>query len=196
MKRSLTKIICAVLVLVVTFSIAAPAVYATEGNTATVPATTTATPTKPATHVYYKNVPKEVADYSDAMAKAIADTIMSDPNLTTDLQRVQAAAEAVAYLCSISTYGYDTEKYYRTPAGLLVYGVYTCAGSTRTLGRILDFMGYEYTHVNENQYKHQWCVLTMDGQVGYADGMGGFAGYGEMHDGMQLPDGRVISFPE
>lgn len=29
-----------------------------------------------------------------------------------------------------------------------------------------------------DQYSHQWCALTMDGQVGYADGQMGWAGYG------------------
>lgn len=34
-------------------------------------------------------------------------------------------------------------------------------------------------YVNENQYTHQWCELKMDGKKGYADGMGGIAGYGK-----------------
>ncbi len=57
-------------------------------------------------------------------------------------------------------------------------------------------MGYSWVHTNEHLDKHQWYVLTMDGQVGFADGMGGFAGYGTMTNGMTLPDGRVISFAE
>ncbi len=44
-------------------------------------------------------------------------------------------------------------------------------------------------HVNENKWVHQWCILTMDGQTGYADGMGDIAGYGEMVSGMTLADG-------
>lgn len=74
-------------------------------------------------------------------------------------------------------------------------GVYTCAGSTRALGRVLDYMGYSWQHVNENKWSHQWCIVTMDGQTGYADGMGGIAGYGEMVSGMTLADGRTIYFP-
>ena len=68
-------------------------------------------------------------------------------------------------------------------------GVYTCAGTTRALGRVLDYMGYSWQHVNENKWSHQWCIVTMDGQAGYADGMGGIAGYGEMVSGMTMADG-------
>lgn len=152
--------------------------------------------TQSTNHNYYKNIPKDVADTSDIYAKAIADTILSDKTLVTDLQKVQAAAETVSYLCSISIYGSDKEKYYRSPAGLLIKGVYTCAGSTRTLGRILDFMGYSWQHANENQNIHQWCILQMDGQIGFADGMGGFAGYGQMTNGMTLTNGRQIFFTQ
>ena len=68
-------------------------------------------------------------------------------------------------------------------------GVYTCAGTTRALGRVLDYMGYGWQHVNENKWVHQWCIMTMDGQTRYADGMGGIAGYGEMVNGMTMANG-------
>ena len=74
----------------------------------------------------------------------------------------------------------DTTKYYRSPYGVFVAGVYTFAGSTRSLGRVLDYMGYSWQHSHENENRHQWCVLTMDGQTGFADGMAGIAGYGVM----------------
>ena len=89
----------------------------------------------------------------------------------------------------------DADKHYRSPYGVFVAGVYTCAGTTRALGRVLDYMGYSWQHVNENKWSHQWCIVTMDGQTGYADGMGGIAGYGEMVSGMTLADGRTIYFP-
>ena len=102
----------------------------------------------------------------------------------------------MAGFCARSAYGNDPNRYYRTPYGVFVAGVYTCAGSTRALGRVLDYMGYTWTHTNENQWSHQWCVLTMDGQTGFADGMGGFAGYGAMHSGMTIPGVGVIYFAE
>ena len=121
---------------------------------------------------------------------------MSDPAYTTDLARVTAAAEVVAGYCNAGEYGMDSNKYYRSPYGVFVAGVYTCAGSTRALGRILDFMGYSWQHTNENQNRHQWCVLTLDGQTGFADGMAGIASYGTMTSGMTMPDGRIITFAE
>lgn len=148
-----------------------------------------------AAHNYYKGVTKEQAASADAVAQQIAESIMSNTAYTTDLQRVTAAAQAVASYCNNSVYGADANKYYRSPYGVFVAGVYTCAGSTRALGRVLDYMGYSWQHVNENKWVHQWCVLDMDGQAGFADGMGSCAGYGEMVSGMTLPDGRTIYFP-
>lgn len=146
-------------------------------------------------HDYYRNCTQEQADQADAIAKQIADSIMSNAAYTTDLQRVTAAAQTVKSYCDSCVYGSDDNKYYRSPYGVFVAGVYTCAGSTRALGRVLDYMGYSWQHTNESKWVHQWCVLTMDGQIGFADGMGGFAGYGEMVNGMTLADGRTIYFP-
>lgn len=147
-------------------------------------------------HNYYKNLTAQQAAEADAMAKLIADLILADPSYTTDYQKIDVAAQVVAGLCRQAVYGSDTTKYYRSPYGVFIAGVYTCAGSTRALGRVLDYMGYSWEHAHENENRHQWCVVTMDGQTGYADGMGGFAGYGEMKSGMKLPDGRVIYFAE
>ena len=147
-----------------------------------------------AKHKYYKNITAEQAAAADAVAKQIADSIMANKAYTTDLQRVNAAAVTVASYCSQIPYGSDAAKWYRSPYGVFVGGVYTCAGSTRALGRILDYMGYSWEHTNENKNSHQWCIVTMDGQKGFADGMGGFAGYGDMVSGMTI-NGMTIYFP-
>ncbi len=148
-------------------------------------------------HSYYgKKIPQEAVTLAEAYAKYYADAIMAAPELVTDYDRINAAAYIVSLHCAESQYGSDDLKAYKSPAGPFVYGVYTCAGSTRALGRILDYMGYNWYHVNENQNKHQWCIVEMDGQIGFADGMGGFAGYGEMVNGMTLPDGQVVMFAE
>lgn len=134
-------------------------------------------------HTYYNsNITAEQAAQADAIAKSIAEKIMSNSSYRTDLEKVSAAAEAVAQYADRGTYGTDNKKYYRTPYGLFVAGVFTCAGTARGLGRVLEFMGYQWQHTNENQWKHQWCVLTLDGQKGYADAAvvpTGLAGYGE-----------------
>lgn len=88
------------------------------------------------------------------------------------------AAQIVSYYCSFCNYTMEGADY-RTPFGVFVKGEYSCAGATRALGLVLDCMGYQWTHVNENQYGHQWCSLYMDGQLGFADGQIGLAGYGE-----------------
>ena len=67
---------------------------------------------------------------------------------------------------------------YYTAYGVFIKGESSCAGCTRALGMVLEEMGYSWKHVNENQWTHQWVELTMDGQVGYADGQVGLAGYG------------------
>ena len=134
-------------------------------------------------HQYYnENITAEQAAQADAIAKSIANQIMNNPNYKTDLQKVQAAAGAVAKYAAKGKYGADSNKYYRTPYGVFITGNLTCAGTARALGRVLYFMGYEWQHVNENEWKHQWCVLTMDAKIGYADSAvipTGVAGYGE-----------------
>lgn len=147
-------------------------------------------------HNYYKGIPREGAEAADAVARDIANSIMNNPEYQTDLEKVNAAARIVAGYCEQIPFGMDEYKYYRSPYGVFVAGAYTCAGSTRALGRVLDFMGFSWNHTHENENRHQWCVLTMDGQKGFADGMAGVAGYGEMVNGMTMPDGRVISFYE
>ncbi|MCD8222656.1 MAG: hypothetical protein LUD07_10860 [Clostridiales bacterium] len=132
-----------------------------------------------ATHSYYKYLTAEQAAQADAVAKGIAESILSNPDYDTDLAKVRAAAIAVLSYTRKGVYGNDAARYYRSPYGVFISGNYTCAGTARATGRILDYMGYTWQHVNENQYQHQWCVLTMDGQTGFADGMAGLAMYGD-----------------
>lgn len=140
-------------------------------------------------HNYYgSTISQEQVTQAEAIAKSIADSIRNNPAYKNDLQRVKAVVEEVsARAAKKMMYGADENKYYRSPYGILVSGNFTCAGATRTVGRILDYMGYKWTHVNENEWLHQWCVLEMDGQIGYADSNvfpGGRAGYGEYWEGV------------
>ena len=130
-------------------------------------------------HSYYRGLTQEQAEQADSVARKIAEAVMSEKSLTSDLQRVKAAAGIVARYCSRCMYGNDPHKYYRSPYGVFVAGIFTCSGATRALGRVLDFMGYKWEHANENQWSHQWCVVEMDGRKGFADGQLGAAGYGE-----------------
>lgn len=139
-------------------------------------------------HTYYKGISDEIAAQADAVAKQIADTVMSNPKYRSDRARVNAAARVVAYYCDDAMYGTDDGYvYYRSPAGVFVEGIYTCSGSTRALGRVLDYMGFDWEHAHEGEYQHQWCNVVMDGHFGYADGMGGFADYGDReNEGISL----------
>ena len=114
----------------------------------------------------------------DAQARAVAQSIADSIPAGSDLERVRAAAAAVAGYCSRGTYTSEVSDY-NTAYGVFCKGVNTCAGATRALGLVLECMGYSWTHKNPNQWTHQWCELTMDGQTGWADGMGGLADYGE-----------------
>ena len=113
----------------------------------------------------------------EEQALAVAQSIANSIPEGSDLERVRAAAEIVAEYCDKAIYT-SADPDYRTAYGVLCKGVYTCAGSTRALGLVLECMGYRWTHANENMYTHQWCELVMDGQFGWADGMGGIADYG------------------
>ena len=130
-------------------------------------------------HHYYDNETVPQAIVADAICKYYADLIMAEPSLKTDKDKVATAASVSASFCRECAYGQDSERHYRSPYGVYVGKVFTCAGATRALGRILDYMGYSWTHANENEYKHQWCILKMDGKTGYADGQGYYVGYGK-----------------
>lgn len=136
-----------------------------------------------ANHNYYgKTITKQQAEIAEAIARDIANAVKADQSLTTDLAKVRRAAKWVSGFAMHGDYGSDEKKYYRSPYGMFVAGIFTCAGATRGLGRVLDLLGYSWEHVNENKYEHQWCVLVMDGKKGYADANvipGGIAGYGE-----------------
>ncbi len=111
-------------------------------------------------------------------ALAVAQEIANSIGEGTDIERVLAAAKAVGAYCEKATYTTEGNNYY-TAYGVFISGEYSCAGSTRALGMVLDCMGYEWKHVNENQWSHQWCELEMDGRMGAADAMYmyGSAGY-------------------
>lgn len=110
-------------------------------------------------------------------ARAFAEKLAAEIDGDTDLERVSQAAQIVAYYSSKATYTMEGSDY-ATAYGVFIKGEYSCAGSTRALGMLLECMGYSWKHVNENQYTHQWIELTMDGQKGWADGQIGYAGYG------------------
>lgn len=119
-----------------------------------------------------------VRSEQDRQAAEIARQIAASIGPGTDLERVSQAAQIVSSYYYQGVHKESGDNYYR-PYGVFIAGESSCAGCTRALGLVLEYMGYEWEHVNENQWSHQWCRLEMDGQMGYADGQVGWAGYGE-----------------
>ena len=143
------------------------------------PAASEPTTTEPATPTVTAPTPQEQKlSQATAVAQQIADEINANFDGASDLEKVTAAAQAVAEYCDQATYTTEGEDYSQA-YGVFIKGEYSCAGATRALGLVLDCMGYDWEHVNENQWTHQWCKVTMDGQVGWADGQIGMADYGE-----------------
>ena len=129
-------------------------------------------------------------------AKEIADYVRNELQWSSDLELIAAAAAVINlnYVGkgSSGTY-YDivdgdlVSKYvpgYNQPFGTLVTKCSTCAGDVRALGMVLEYLGFEWYHVNENKNEHQWLVVyDVDGQTAFADGsMFGVAGYGQRQE--------------
>lgn len=117
---------------------------------------------------HYKGLTAAQAAQADAVAKAIAEKAMAEGG-ETDREKIYYAAQMVDQYVKRCTYGNDDNKYYRSPYGVFVEGVFTCAGATRAMGRVLEFMGYKWYHPGENQWDHQWVVVKMDGEYAWID---------------------------
>lgn len=112
------------------------------------------------------------------MALEVAQEIVASLPAGSDYDRIAAAAKIVGEYSQSCTYTSDGDDYY-TSYGVFVKGEYTCAGSTRAMGMVLECMGYEWEHVNENEWAHQWCRFRVDGKQMWADGQIGMVGYGK-----------------
>ena len=120
---------------------------------------------------------KDKEEEAQKVAKSIANSIGKG----TDLERVSEAARKVTAYLMRDNYTMSG-KDYCTAYGCFVKGEFSCAGATRALGMVLTDLGYKWKHVNENQWTHQWCELSMDGKTGYADSCvfpNGAVGYGK-----------------
>ncbi len=128
----------------------------------------------------YKSTDKDACEKdkeASVIAKQIANEVLAK-GYTKDIDKVGEAASIV------SSYYYkgvhvESGLDYRTPYGVFIKGESSCAGATRALGQVLDELGYSWTHANENAWTHQWVIIEMDGQIGFADGQVGMVGYGK-----------------
>lgn len=131
-------------------------------------------------------------------AKLIADYAMYESGFTTDLERIAVAAKLINIYVGEGTYTSNVPGY-NQPFGTLVTFYSSCAGSTRAMGLVLEYMGFQWYHVNENQWDHQWCVVyNVDGKTAFADGSEyGIAGYGdrqEQNNWMHYENGAIVPF--
>lgn len=137
-----------------------------------------------------------------AIAKDIADLIMNDPTITTDIERIAYAARFVnAYVDMGHTSSFHEDC--RTAYGTFVAGYSNCVGSTKATGLVLEYMGFSWSHVNQGQWGHQWCeVYDVDGQTAFCDGsIYGIVGFGSrLDDGSNwlylTSEGQLVSFNE
>ncbi|MFI3213647.1 MAG: hypothetical protein R3Y24_09930 [Eubacteriales bacterium] len=112
---------------------------------------------------------------TDAIARSIASQIATAAKADSELQTIKNAAQMVSAYYKSGTHK-ESGQYYNTAYGVFVVGESSCAGTTRALGMVLECLGYSWTHINENQWAHQWCELVVDGNTIYADGQVGWVG--------------------
>ena len=122
-------------------------------------------------------LPKPTGDKAASERKVARMVAKYSKIYKTDFANVGRAAAYVAFFSYRSTYTMEGDNYWRA-YGPFCAKEYSCAGSTRALGLVLEYMGFDWTHANANDYSHQWCVLKMDGKTGFADGQVGMVGYG------------------
>ena len=134
---------------------------------------------------------QEIAARSVAyqLAQSIYDIVKPKHDAYKDGDHIKMVAYATGIVkayCDLGTY--TTEgKIYRTAYGVFIGGQYSCAGATRALGLILDYLDaiatddppLKWVHVNENKWDDQWCQIVCDKHEAYADPIQPWAGYGK-----------------
>lgn len=137
----------------------------------------------------------EARSIASQLAQEIFDQV-SENGGGTQIEMVAYANGIVRAYCDAGTY--TTEgKLYRTAYGVFVAHEYSCAGSTRALGLILDYLDQimtditndpedertypplKWVHVNANTWNDQWCQIVCDNHEAYADPITAQSGYGK-----------------
>lgn len=122
---------------------------------------------------WYATGPGSAAPDPDAQAENIMRAIASSClQRDSTEQRLACAAYSISQYAQSATYTMKGPDYSQ-PRGVLVLGVYSCAGTARTAVRVATLMGYSATHVNPNQYTHQWADVVADNRHWVLDGQVG-----------------------
>lgn len=69
-----------------------------------------------------------------------------------------------------------TAKHYNDPYGYFIKKTASCAGCARATGLCLNILGYNYEHVNENKYSHQWARVKVGKKYWICDAYGLYCG--------------------
>lgn len=143
-------------------------------------------------------------------AQKIANYALNYAGANTDLERIAVAAALVHEYVKKSGPA-NVNKFvdgeivyypitgYNQPFGTLVTFHSSCAGDTRAMGLVLEYMGFQWYHTNANQWDHQWCVVyNVDGQTAFADASAyGMVGYGQRasdgSNGLVFRNGGLVS---
>lgn len=125
----------------------------------------------------YTSLKKKMSDEEfqqayDAALKII--TPLAEKSKQEQLRGIYSALRKMAE----NELSYSTDvPHYNDPYGYFVNKVASCAGSARATGLCLNMLGISYEHVNENQWSHQWCRVTMgDGTYWICDPYGMYVG--------------------
>ncbi len=94
-----------------------------------------------------------------------------------EMSVVVVAMRIVSQFSQASVYT-TSDPDYKTAYGVLVKGVYTCAGSAEAACLVLKCLGYKPVHTNKGKWTHQWAEFTIKGKKAWAEGQIGYAGYG------------------
>lgn len=124
-----------------------------------------------------KSLQKKATDEQLAQAYAEAARLV-EPYANFSLeQKLTGICNAVRQRFDEEGMSYTMEAdHYNDPYGYFILGGASCAGCTRATGLCLNILGIPYEHVNENQYKHQWCRVKVGSAYWICDPYGLYCG--------------------
>jgi hypothetical protein len=104
------------------------------------------------------NLKKGMTDGEFAQAYKIAAKLMVPYTGLSLEKKIEAVAKRLYDYRKEAKIGYsDTAPHYNDVYGFFVSHVSSCAGATRAV----NILGIPYTHMNENQWDHQWCRVKV-----------------------------------
>lgn len=69
-----------------------------------------------------------------------------------------------------------TAPHYSDAYGYFIAKAASCAGCARATGLCLNILGYSYEHVNEGEWRHQWCRVRIGSEYWICDAYGLYCG--------------------